>query len=120
MRLVTFRRNGGAPEAGVLSDNKVTGLGMDMLSVIAAGRIPAAPGPSLDVAAVKLMAPIPRPPKMICIGLNYRDHAMESKGEIPKLPTIFNKFTNVIIGPGDAIVLPKASERVDYEGEFAF
>lgn len=104
----------------MLSGNTVTGLGTDMLSVIALGRVPAVAGPSHDLSAVKLMAPIPRPPKMICIGLNYRDHAMESKGEIPKLPTVFNKFTNVIIGPGDAIVLPKASERVDYEGEFAF
>jgi 2-keto-4-pentenoate hydratase/2-oxohepta-3-ene-1,7-dioic acid hydratase in catechol pathway len=69
---------------------------------------------------VKLLAPIPRPPKLICIGLNYRDHAAETKLEIPTVPTIFNKFTNVVIGPGEPIILPKASKRPDYEAEFAF
>jgi 2-keto-4-pentenoate hydratase/2-oxohepta-3-ene-1,7-dioic acid hydratase in catechol pathway len=66
------------------------------------------------------MAPIPRPPKLICVGLNYRDHAEESKMEIPKVPTIFNKFPSVVIGPGDNIVLPKNSTQPDYEAEFAF
>jgi 2-keto-4-pentenoate hydratase/2-oxohepta-3-ene-1,7-dioic acid hydratase in catechol pathway len=125
MRLVTFRRPGAdsqsaAPEAGVLSGDTVTGLGTDMLGIIAAGRVPAPRGPSYDLAAVKLLAPVPRPPKLICVGLNYRDHARETKMEIPKVPTIFNKFPSVVIGPGERIVLPKASERPDYEAEFAF
>ena len=68
----------------------------------------------------KLTAPIPRPPKLICVGLNYRDHAIESNMEIPEVPTIFNKFATSIIGPGDEIVLPKTSEKPDYEAEFAF
>lgn len=120
MRLVTFSKAGGAPEAGVLSGDKVTGLGTDMLSVIASGKRPAASGATYNLADVKLLAPIPRPPKLICVGLNYRDHAAEAGMEIPKVPTIFNKFTNVVIGPGDPIVLPKASTRPDYEAEFAF
>lgn len=91
-----------------------------MLSVIASGRAPSLGGPVYDLASVSLMAPIPRPPKLICVGLNYRDHAAETKMEIPKVPTIFNKFPNVVIGPGDPIVLPKVSERPDYEAEFAF
>jgi len=120
MHLVTFRRSGAPPETGVLVDSKVTGLGTDMLSLIASGRIPDPSGPSYDLASITLMAPVPRPPKLICVGLNYRDHVIESKMEIPKVPTIFNKFPNVVIGPGEPIVLPKASERPDYEGEFAF
>jgi 2-keto-4-pentenoate hydratase/2-oxohepta-3-ene-1,7-dioic acid hydratase in catechol pathway len=52
--------------------------------------------------------------------LNYRDHAIESNMEIPKVPTIFNKFANTVIGPNAEIVLPKASEKPDYEAEFAF
>jgi 2-keto-4-pentenoate hydratase/2-oxohepta-3-ene-1,7-dioic acid hydratase in catechol pathway len=52
--------------------------------------------------------------------LNYRDHALEAKMEIPTVPTIFNKFTNVVIGHGQPIVLPMASSRPDYEAEFAF
>jgi 2-keto-4-pentenoate hydratase/2-oxohepta-3-ene-1,7-dioic acid hydratase in catechol pathway len=120
MRLVTFRRDGAAPEAGMLSGNRVMGMGTDMLSVLAAGKVPQAIGSGHDVSTVTMMAPVPRPPKLICVGLNYRDHAMEAGMEIPKVPTIFNKFPNVVIGPGESIVLPKESERPDYEAEFAF
>lgn len=119
MKLVTFTRGGAAPEAGVLQGDTVMGLGTDMLSVIATGDIKPR-GTPINLASVKLLAPIPRPPKLICVGLNYRDHAAETKMEIPKVPTIFCKFTNVVIGPGAPIVLPRVSNRVDYEAEFAF
>lgn len=120
MRLVTFRPRYGQPEAGILSDNQVTGLGMDMLSVCASGSVHPEPAPAHDLRDVTLLAPIPRPPKFICVGLNYRDHAAESRMEIPKVPTIFNKFPSVVIGPGEPIVLPKVSAKPDYEAEFAF
>jgi 2-keto-4-pentenoate hydratase/2-oxohepta-3-ene-1,7-dioic acid hydratase in catechol pathway len=70
--------------------------------------------------SVTLLAPVPRPPKLICVGLNYRDHALESKMEIPKVPTIFSKFPSAVIAPGESIVLPKNSTQPDYEAEFAF
>ena len=54
------------------------------------------------------------------IGLNYRDHAIESGMAIPTTPTVFSKFNNSIVGPGDAVVLPKASVQPDYEAELAF
>lgn len=120
MRLVTFVRPGAQPEAGLVRDNQVFGLGMDMLSICAAVKVPEPIGPSYDLASVKLVAPIPRPPKVICVGLNYREHAAESRSEVPAVPTIFNKFPNVVIGPGDPIVLPKASRKPDYEAELAF
>jgi 2-keto-4-pentenoate hydratase/2-oxohepta-3-ene-1,7-dioic acid hydratase in catechol pathway len=129
MKLVTFRKadpkDSRAPEAGILAGDRVIGLGgvesrKDMLSVIASGSLPALDGPAFDLAEVKLLAPIPRPPKLICVGLNYRDHAVETGKEIPAVPTIFNKFTNVVIGPGDPIVLPRVSIEPDYEAEFAF
>jgi 2-keto-4-pentenoate hydratase/2-oxohepta-3-ene-1,7-dioic acid hydratase in catechol pathway len=120
MRLVTFRHGSAVPEAGILVDDKVLGLGIDMLSVIASGKPVAPAQPFYDLSKVELMAPIPRPPKLICVGLNYRDHAAETKMEIPKVPTIFSKFSNIVIGPGAPIVLPKASDRCDYEAEFAF
>jgi len=120
MRLVTFRRDGGSPQAGILSGDKVSGLGMDMLAVIASGETPKASGPSYELGQVKLLAPIPRPPKLICIGLNYHDHAAETKQEIPAVPTIFCKFPNVVIGPGENIVLTNKDGRTDYEAEFAF
>ena len=120
MRLVTFRPPGGVPEAGILSDDRVTGLGREMLSVIASGISPQPSGPSYPLADVKLLAPIPRPPKLICVGLNYRDHAAEAKMEIPTVPTIFAKFSNVVIGPEEPILIPKGSDKTDYEAEFAF
>ena len=124
MRLVTFQPldagDGSKPQAGVVSGSQVIGLGEDMLSVIASGLPPKAAGRSYDLSAVRLLAPIPRPPKFICVGLNYRDHAREAGMEVPTVPTIFNKFTNVVIGPGAPIVLPKVSSRPDYEAEFAF
>jgi 2-keto-4-pentenoate hydratase/2-oxohepta-3-ene-1,7-dioic acid hydratase in catechol pathway len=73
----------------------------------------------VPLADVRLVAPVPRPPKVICIGLNYRDHAIESKAEIPKSPIAFSKFGTSIVGPGDAIVLPRSSRKVDYEAEMA-
>jgi 2-keto-4-pentenoate hydratase/2-oxohepta-3-ene-1,7-dioic acid hydratase in catechol pathway len=67
----------------------------------------------------RILAPIVNPPKLICIGLNYRDHALESNMELPKTPVVFTKFANSIIGPGDTVVLPKASTQPDYEAELA-
>lgn len=134
MRFVTFA-TGGAMKPGVISDVdtildlSTIGFG-SMLQFIEAGP------DALDKAAafadqspasarhkiseVKLCAPIPRPRKLICVGLNYRDHAAETGAEIPKVPTIFNKFATAVIGPGDNIVLPRVSKAPDYEAEFAF
>jgi len=113
----------------VIVGDRVIGLAAagfpDMLSVLKADRqqvdnwIQSAAS-SQPLSSVTLLAPIPRPPKLICVGLNYRDHAIESKMEIPKVPTIFSKFPSAVIGPGDPIVLPKNSTQPDYEAEFAF
>jgi len=64
-------------------------------------------------------APVPRPGKLICIGLNYRDHAAESNMTIPKQPIVFSKFSTAVIAPGEPVVLPATSEQVDYEAELA-
>jgi 2-keto-4-pentenoate hydratase/2-oxohepta-3-ene-1,7-dioic acid hydratase in catechol pathway len=134
MKLVTFRRGNGAPETGVVVEQNVialSGAGItDMIAVLGGGRQVMAqvenwvyqpPVESIvPVSNVTLMAPLPRPPKLICVGLNYRDHAIESKMEIPKVPTIFSKFPSCVIGPGDSVVLPRNSTRPDYEAEFAF
>jgi acylpyruvate hydrolase len=63
--------------------------------------------------------PIPDPDKILCIGLNYREHARESGLEVPAVPVVFAKFRNSLIGPGTAIELPVISQEVDYEGELA-
>ena len=128
MKLVTFIRPGGSPEPGTLQGDQVTPLSgagcADVLSIIAGGaaalaRAATVTAPRIALSSVKLTAPIPRPPKIICVGLNYRDHAIESNMQIPTVPTIFCKFSTSVIGPGDTIVLPKASTQPDYEAEFA-
>jgi 2-keto-4-pentenoate hydratase/2-oxohepta-3-ene-1,7-dioic acid hydratase in catechol pathway len=68
-------------------------------------------------AGARLLPPIPDPHKIICLGLNYRDHAAESGSPIPKEPILFSKYTTALIGPGDNIVLPAVSKEVDYEAE---
>jgi 2-keto-4-pentenoate hydratase/2-oxohepta-3-ene-1,7-dioic acid hydratase in catechol pathway len=132
MRFVTFQRHD-YTEPGVLRGDEIAsvrGAGFeDLLSIITGGAaarekvdlwMQSVPGGDIVKAAdVKLRAPLQRPPKIICVGLNYRDHAEESKMEIPSVPTIFCKFATAVIGPGEKIVLPKNSAKPDYEGEFA-
>ncbi len=71
------------------------------------------------LAKARLLAPIPKPGKITCVGLNYADHAREQGTEPPKQPIFFLKSGNTICGPGDAIQLPPNSSQVDYEAEFA-
>ena len=63
------------------------------------------------------MLPIERPEKIVCVGLNYRDHAEEQGVELPERPLLFAKWPNTLIGPGEPIVLPAISKKVDYEAE---
>ena len=103
-----------------LPDNIIAFLEAGPSALTLAQQALAAPPPAAILArsAVTLKAPIPRPGKIICLGLNYRDHAIESNLAIPTYPVVFAKFANVVIGPGEAIILPKISQEVDYEAEF--
>ncbi len=74
---------------------------------------------ALPLAGVRLGPPIPDPEKILCMGLNYRDHAEESGLPLPSAPLFFAKFRNSLIGPEDEIVLPAASDKIDYEAELA-
>jgi 2-keto-4-pentenoate hydratase/2-oxohepta-3-ene-1,7-dioic acid hydratase in catechol pathway len=74
-------------------------------------------GTALGAKDVRLLAPVPRPGKVICVGLNYADHAAESGAPIPEEPVIFNKFATSVCGHGDPIILPRISTQVDYEAE---
>src|SRR5580692_662178 len=132
MKLVTFAVDGSS-QPGVLLDSSVLGLRaagfastLDLIALWPDARarveewIKERPVAQLaPLSSVKLLAPIPRPPKIICVGLNYRDHALESNMEIPKVPTIFSKYATAVIGPGDTIRLPRVSTKPDYEAEFA-
>ena len=70
-----------------------------------------------DPARAILRAPVPDPRKIVCLGLNYRDHAAESGMEVPKEPILFSKYSTALIGHQGEIVLPEASTEVDYEAE---
>jgi len=132
MKFVTFKRDGSA-EPGVLMNNEVVslrGAGFATMLDVIAGGVAARPriedwilkpdaSSVASLATVRLLAPILRPPKIICVGLNYRDHAIESNMEIPKVPTIFSKYSTAVIGPGDTIRLPRLSTKPDYEAEMA-
>jgi 2-keto-4-pentenoate hydratase/2-oxohepta-3-ene-1,7-dioic acid hydratase in catechol pathway len=65
------------------------------------------------------MLPIDRPGKIVCVGLNYRDHAEEQGAELPKEPLLFAKFPTALIGPGEPIVIPPLVTQCDYEAELA-
>jgi 2-keto-4-pentenoate hydratase/2-oxohepta-3-ene-1,7-dioic acid hydratase in catechol pathway len=137
MRLVTYSHDGGS-RSGVLLDALVVdteaaaaaaGLTDPLRSnraVLAAGpdawRLlagAAAHAEGLPLDGLRLGPPIEDPDKIICLGLNYRDHAAESAMAVPSAPTLFAKFRNSLVGPADAIRLPAASEAVDYEAELA-
>lgn len=74
---------------------------------------------AVSLSELRLGPPIPDPEKILCMGLNYRDHAAESGMDLPEKPLFFAKFRNSLIGPRDEIVLPAASEQIDYEAELA-
>jgi acylpyruvate hydrolase len=135
MHLVTFVREH-TPHLGALVSREgrraIVDLGRaqprlppDMIGFLEAGeaaralaeRALADASPAIDTADVTLLAPIPRPGKIICIGLNYRDHAAESRVAVPEYPTVFAKYASCVIGPGAAIVIPHVTDQVDYEGE---
>jgi 2-keto-4-pentenoate hydratase/2-oxohepta-3-ene-1,7-dioic acid hydratase in catechol pathway len=126
MRLISFSASDGVIKPGFLLED--TGTILDLtpsgftsaLDVITKGITQAVSARKVPLAGVRLHAPLPNPPRVFAIGLNYRDHAVESGMAIPTTPVVFFKLTTSVIGPGDAIVLPKNSTQPDYEAEFAF
>ena len=94
----------------------VRGLGADPLG----GSTRPSPGAVVPLADIRLLAPVPRPGKLICIGLNYRDHAAESRLAVPSSPVTFSKYATAVTHPAGPVYLPSASRQVDYEAELAF
>ena len=97
----------------------------DLTSLVAAGpdRLMSAgramlAGPEIDLDSVTLLPPLPTPPKIICVGLNYADHSAESGfAEAPSYPTLFGRFSSSLVGAGAPIIRPRLSEQLDFEGE---
>ena len=134
MKLVTFAQNGAA-RLGALRGNDVVDLNQadsrlpsDMLAFLQAGEAALKLAQqavqqakqTVPLSSVKLRAPIPCPGKILCIGLNYSDHAAESGQPVPQFPVVFAKYANTVIGHGENIVLPHVSSQVDYEAELGF
>jgi 2-keto-4-pentenoate hydratase/2-oxohepta-3-ene-1,7-dioic acid hydratase in catechol pathway len=122
-RAVCFTDPSGALRVGALDGETVRDAG----AAGPAGFVPtaeawrslaAASGTEYALADVELKLPVV-PGKLVCIGLNYRDHAEETGAEIPSLPMVFAKFTSALIGPGETIVIPYDEPRTDYEAELA-
>jgi 2-keto-4-pentenoate hydratase/2-oxohepta-3-ene-1,7-dioic acid hydratase in catechol pathway len=122
MRLVSFSTPGG-PRAGVLRGGRVLDTGRTLISLLKdgpLGGVEPEDGGGVPVEEVSLLPPIDRPGKLICIGLNYREHAEEQGKEPPETPTFFAKFATSLAAPGATVKLPEWSSRVDYEAEVAF
>jgi len=77
----------------------------------------AAAGETVDEASLTFLPPLVRAPKIICLGLNYKDHAAEGGFQVPEFPTIFGRFNSSLIGHGAAMIKPAVSDQLDYEGE---
>ena len=132
MRFVTISRNGysepgvwwndeiiGIRDAGFANMREVVGGGADARDRVERAIYDPPGGERFNPAQVTFLSPLPRPPKLICIGLNYRDHAEEARAQIPSVPTVFSKFQTAVTGHLRPIVLPKNSTKPDYEAEFA-
>lgn len=108
-----------APADGVLSVRGFLAAGHPKDLVAEAAARLAAGGSGIPQHELRLLPPVPDPEKILCIGLNYRDHAAEAGLDLPTEPMVFAKFRNCLIGATDEIVLPDEVERVDYEAELA-
>ena len=133
MRLVSFSTPDG-PRAGLLREGRVFDIWGEAFAHVRAadrtvfwllqggllGEVEAVEDEGVPVEGLELLPPIARPGKLICIGLNYREHAEEQGKESRETPTFFAKFANALAAPGATVRLPRWSEKVDYEAEVAF
>jgi 2-keto-4-pentenoate hydratase/2-oxohepta-3-ene-1,7-dioic acid hydratase in catechol pathway len=131
MRLLTFtyankQSYGAMTERGVVDVGAILGDQYpDIRSVLAADALPAVADAVADATAVidgkdiEYLPVIPQPGKIFCIGLNYESHRLETKRDVSKYPTIFTRFADTQVGHKQAIILPKLSDNLDYEGELA-
>jgi 2-keto-4-pentenoate hydratase/2-oxohepta-3-ene-1,7-dioic acid hydratase in catechol pathway len=131
MKLIRFGEPGKEKPGVLLKDGTridASGLGSDYSEAFLAGgglkqleswlQKNASSAPKV-ASSVRLGPPVTRPSKIVCIGLNYRDHAAETKAEAPKEPVLFFKATTSLVGPNDPLVRPKNSTKVDWEVELA-
>ena len=134
MKLCTFEQ-AGTTRLGAVVDEEVIDLAAaapelprEMTALLAAGdralgaaaQAASRAKSRLPLAGVRLRAPILRPPKFLAIGLNYADHIAEAGLPTPVVPTVFNKQSTCVAGPGEGVHMPRVSASLDYEGELGF
>jgi 2-keto-4-pentenoate hydratase/2-oxohepta-3-ene-1,7-dioic acid hydratase in catechol pathway len=131
MKLVTFVREDHGARPGLVADDSVFDLAAegfeDALRFLSApqsvqadcARHATSGGRTIPLSSVRLVAPVPAPPRIFGIGVNYAEHAKESKTEPHSVPTVFIVLSSAVVGPGETVILPRASSKVDYEAELA-
>lgn len=128
MRLASFTRQDGTQSFGTAEGETVRDAGAalsgryaDLRSVLAAGAVAemAGMGEPLPLDAVTLLPPVPNPEKILCVGLNYLPHILESGRPHPEYPSFFTRYPSSVVGHGVPIERPRASREFDYEGELA-
>lgn len=131
MRFVAFEASGREGLSVQTADGELRGLLSDHVDFpgdllhllqtdgLARAYAVLARAPVLEPATIRFLPPIPRPPKIICVGLNYRAHAQESPFEVPAYPVLFARFASSLVGHGGPLTKPWSSDCFDYEGEMA-
>ncbi|KHF43319.1 fumarylacetoacetate hydrolase family protein [Saccharomonospora viridis] len=122
MRLATIRLGDQTAAVRVEGTTAIETGFADVGALLRAGGLEAAAtadGARHDVDTVDLAPVVPNPGKIVCVGLNYRNHILEMGRELPEHPTLFAKYPEALIGPRDEIQLPPESDQVDWEGELA-
>jgi len=131
MKLASYLLADGSPSYGIVNDAGIADAGAALRSkystlraVLAADALAelteaASSASPLDPATVRYLSPITDPDKIICIGLNYMGHIIETGKEKPSYPSIFTRYPSSIVGQNEALICPKVSSWFDYEGELA-
>lgn len=125
MKLVSFLRNDNA-SWGIWRDDGIVDMASDAYPTLKSAladlveATAASGGPAIDPAGVTLLAPVPDPGRILCVGLNYKTHIAETGREPPKYPMMFPRYPDSLVASGQAMIRPKASQNFDFEGELAF
>jgi 2-keto-4-pentenoate hydratase/2-oxohepta-3-ene-1,7-dioic acid hydratase in catechol pathway len=119
MRIVTFHLNGKV-QHGIRKEDSIQ-VYPDAVSAVDLAHRAAVlvAAEEVEMATVEMLSPIPNPGKIICIGLNYRAHAIEGGNPIPDYPAVFMRCTTSLAAPNAALIYPECSDKFDYEAELA-
>jgi acylpyruvate hydrolase len=126
MRFVSWRKNGVQGLALKRGSDLVNLEGLDLMAVLAGGKEGldratklAQKGAVIDPSGLEYLPVLSKPPKIVCVGMNYQDHADENKLKKQEFPTFFARFTSTLVGHGQPILRPFVSDTLDFEGEMA-